>query len=178
MSLSGTRFITGEALKLDSNSAQHIQHLDFIDCQLTDNGLLKILIMSGIQLISLHVTGSYITGQGFHVLQDKFTNMEKLSLARCMQLTQRGLWEILIMCGTKLQHLDISWKYFINAQEQDKLQGKFSDLKTRNLGSSWIFNSQGPLKVLRMCETKLSALKTLNLEHCFDCYIVACKCGC
>ena len=108
VSLSMAGLITGENLKLHSNFAEHIQHLALLCCPLTNKGLLKILDTCGIQLISLDVSGSEITGEGFHVLQDKFTNMEKLSLAGC-DLTQQGLLVMLsMMCGEKLQHLDIS----------------------------------------------------------------------
>ena len=149
----GARLITGETLKLHSNSAQHIQALTLRDCALTDKGLLLILDTCGIQLISLDVTGSRITGEGFHVLQDKFTNMEKLSLKGCDGLTQQGLLDILRMCGRRLQDLDISGTN-ITSQGLGQLQGKLANLKTLDLnwcrgltdqGFAEIINISGPL---------------------------------
>ena len=187
VSLSDAHLITGETLKLHSNSAQHIQHLALIDCALTDKGLLKILNTCGIQLTSLDVSWSTITGEHFHVLQDKFTNMEKLNLASCKRLTWQGQVKVLRMCGTKLQDLDIS-ETNITGQGLEELQGKLADMKTLNLGHCSRLTDQGLLKVLRMCGSKLQDLniygtrisghgleelqgkfvdlKTLNLESC------------
>ena len=188
VSLSGAPLITAESLGLHSNSTQHIQHLALIECSLTDKGLFKILDTCGIQLISLDVSNSCnITGEGFHGSQDKFINMEKLSLRGCRRLTQQGLSEILRMCGSRLQDLDISNSTSITGQRLEELQGKFADLKTLNLQRCYRLADQGLLKVLRMCGTKLQYLdvswthghkgldelqgkfadiKTLNLANC------------
>ena len=125
MSLSGAPLITAENLGLTSNLAQHIQHLALIDCSLTDKALLKILDTCGIQLISFNVSGSEITGGGFHVLQEKFINMEKLSLQGCRRLTQQGLSEILMMCCSRFQDLDIS-NTTMTCQGLEELQGSQS----------------------------------------------------
>ena len=157
VSLSKALLITGETLKHVFNSAQHIQDLALIDCSLTDKGLLKILGICGIQLTSLDVTGSTVTGEGFHVLKDKFSNMEKLCLEKCVGLTQQGLLQILKMCGSRLQDLNIS-ETDITGQGLEELQEKFADLKALSLYCCKNVTDQGLLKVLRMCGTKLQDL--------------------
>ena len=141
----------------------------------------------GIQLTSLDVTGSKITGEGFDVLQDKFTNMEKLSLGSCMRLTNKGLLEFMSMCGCKLHDLNIS-DTSITSQGIDDLQGKLANIKTLNLRSCCRITDQGLLKILSRCgsmlqnldmsETKLTGqglddlqgklanIKTLKLRSC------------
>ena len=160
--LSDVHLITGEILELHSNSAKHIQHLALQRCSLTTSGLLKILDICGIQLTSLDLKSCRnITGEGFHVLQDKFANMEKLTLASCVRLSQQGLLEILMMCGSKLQDLDIS-RTKITGHRIEELQGKLADLKTLNLQCNLSLTDQGLLKVLRMCGTKLQDLNISN----------------
>ena len=157
VSLSRARLITGETLQLHSSSAQNIQHLALIFCSLTDKGLLKILQICGIQLTSLDVTGSEITGEGFDVLQDKFTNMETLSLCLCSSLTDQGLLKVLRMAGNNLQDLNIS-RTNITSQGLDVLQGQFTNLKTLNLCGCRSLTDQGLLKVLRMAGNNLQDL--------------------
>ena len=70
-----------------------------------------------------------------------------------------------MMCGTKLQHLNISWNFNLTGQGLDRLQGKFSDLKKLNLEYCWVFPDEELLKELRMCGTMFSALTTMNLEY-------------
>ena len=187
VSLYWARLITGETLVLDSDSAQQIQDLELIYCALTKKGLLKILSICGNQLTLLDLTGSRVTGEGFNVLQDKFTNMEKLCLKHCVGLTNQGLLEILMMCGSKLQDLNIS-RIDTTGQGLEKLQGKFVDLRIMNLERCYRLTDQGLVKLLRMCGTKLqdlnisetpitgqgleklqgkfAHLKTLNLKRC------------
>ena len=161
--LSKTPHITGETLKLRSNSVKHIKHLALKDGSLSNKGLLKILKMCGIQLISLDVTGSDITGKGFHVLQGKFKNIELLRLRDCFRLTQQGLLEILMMCGGKLQDLDISGTN-ITGQGLEELQGKFGDLDTLELRGCSSLTDQGLFKILRMCGNKLHYLNIYDTK--------------
>ena len=114
----------------------------------------------GIHLTSLDVSWSTITGEGFNVLQDKFTNMEKLCLQGCLRLTPQGLVEILDMCGGKLKDLNISWTN-VTGHCLDELQGKFADLKKLNLYNLSL-TDQGLLQVLRMCGTKLQEINISN----------------
>ena len=108
VSLYRANLITGESLKLHVNSAQHIQHLSLNFCSLTDKGLLRIMAMCGTQLTSLDVTGSKITGEGFHALQNKFTNMEKLSLEWCFKISDQGFSEIINISGPLLNTVQLS----------------------------------------------------------------------
>ena len=160
VSLCGARLITGETLELHSNSAQHIQHLALRNCSLTDEGLLKIMEICGIKLTSLDLSGSEITGEGLHVLQDKFKNMEKLSLAWCRGLTQQGLLEILNMCGSKLQNLNISATN-ITGKGLEELQGKLANLKTLNLEHCYSFTDQGFSEIINISGP---LLKTVQLS--------------
>ena len=156
VSLCNAHLITGETLKIGSNFAQYIQDLALMDCSLTDKGLLKILDSCGIQLTSLDVSESNITGEGFIVFQDKFTNMEKLNVMLCEQLTKQGLLEILMMCGSKLKNLNISATNITDLGLE--LQGKFAELKTLNLSNCSSLTDQGLLKMLSMCGIKLQHL--------------------
>ena len=129
----------------------------FIDQQ----GPIENTVICGIQQTSLDVTGSTVTGEGFHVLQDKFINMEKLSLAGCKHLTNHGLLGILKICGGKLQNLNIS-DTKITGQGLEEMQGKLAELKVLNLSWCPSLADQGLLKVLMMCGTKLQDLVISN----------------
>ena len=89
-----------------------------------------------------------ITGAGFQVLKEKFTNLEKLSLPYC-GLTQQGLLELLRMCGRKLQDLDVSWTN-ITGEGLEELQGKFVELKTQNLEFCYSISDQGLREIINI----------------------------
>ena len=161
VSLSWAPFITGETLELPSTSVQHIKILALRYCSLTDEGLWQIMEIVGSQLTALDVTGSTITGEGFHILKDKFTNLEKVSLLTCRCLTNQGLFEILDMCGTKLQALNISGTP-ITGQGLDEMQGKFADLEALNLSRCLRLTDQGLSEILRLCGRKLH---NLNISY-------------
>ena len=149
--------ITGQGLDEVQGKFGKMKELNLQNCtRVTNQGLLKLLRICGNKVQLLNISATQISGQGLDQPSEKFVNLKTLNLHYCSRLTDQGLLKILKICGSKLQNLDIS-RTNITGKGLDQLQGKFSDLNSRDLELAYCsrLTDQGRLEVLGICGSKL-----------------------
>ena len=78
------------------------------DCeQLTNKGLLQILQLCGSTLRSLDIEDTNITGENLSEYKGTLPCIENLNMSYCIHLTDKGLLQILQLCGSTLRSLNI-----------------------------------------------------------------------
>ena len=77
--------------------------------QLTDKGLLQIFQLCGSTLRSLDIAGANITGENLSEYKGTLPCLENLAIASCKQLIDKGLLQILHLCGSTLRSLNFGW---------------------------------------------------------------------
>jgi len=102
--------ITGEILIKYKGTLPCLENLNMSYCdQLTNKGLLQILQLCGSTLRSLDIGFTKITGEYLSEYKNTLPCLENLNMSRCYQLTNKGLLQILQLCGSKLRSLDIQY---------------------------------------------------------------------
>ena len=100
--------ITGENLSEYKGTLPCLENLNMSDCrQLTNKGLLQILQFCGSKLRSLDIWNTNITGKNLSEYKGTLPCLENLNMRYCKQLTDKGLLQILQLCGSTLRSLDI-----------------------------------------------------------------------
>ena len=154
--------ITGQGLEELHGKFADLKTLDLSWCgSLTDQGLLKVLMISGSKLQDLNITQTNITGQGLDELKGKLADLKTLSIQWCSSLTDQGLLKVLRICGTKLKDLDIS-STGITGQGLEELQGKFVDLRTLNLDFCYSLSDQGFSEIINISGPLLETVKLFD----------------
>ena len=90
--------------------------------ELEDEGVLEILGTVGNKLKELDISSTNISGIGFHQGLMFFPNLENLTLEHCSKLGDKGLPNILRICGCQLRALYLSGSGITGAGLQKKLK--------------------------------------------------------
>ena len=101
--------ITGENLSEYKGTLPRFQNLNMRYCkQLANKGLLQILQLCGSTLRSLDIAEANITGENLSEYKETLPCLENMTIFHNQQLTNKGLLQILQLCGSTLRSLDIS----------------------------------------------------------------------
>ena len=101
--------ITGQYLSEYKGTLPCLENLNMSFCnQLTDKGLLLILQLCGSTLRSLNIPETNVTKENLYEYKGTLPCLENLNMSSCYQLTDKGLLQILQLCGSTLRSLDIS----------------------------------------------------------------------
>ena len=101
-------YITGENISEYNETLPRLTKLNMSSCELTDKGLLQTLQLCGSTLKSLNISDTSITGENISVYNGTLPWLMDLNLESCKQLTDRGLLQILQLCGSTLKSLNVS----------------------------------------------------------------------
>ena len=149
--------ITGENLSEFKGNLPCLKNLNFGCCrQLTENGLLQFLKVCGSTLTSLDIEDTNITGENLSKYMSTLPCLENLNLLYCEQLTDKGLLQILQLCGITLRFLNIS-ETNITGENLSEYKGILPCLENLNIRSSRLTNSS-LLQILQLCGSSLSSL--------------------
>ena len=151
--------ITGENLSEYKGTLLCLESLDMISCQqLTDKGLLQILQLCGSTLRSLNIEFTNITGETLSDYKGTLPCLENLNMTSCKQLTDKGLLQILQLCGSRLRSLDIRNTNTTGEYLSD-YKGTLPCLENLNIKQ---LTDKGLLKILQLCG---STLRSLNISY-------------
>ena len=145
LNLQGTG-VSGESLGYQLKFPK-LEIMDLSWGSLTDRGLTELLRMAGNQLLLLDLAVSGISGEGLISQDFKFPNLSYLSLFGCRDITDRGLWELLMMSGPHLRTIVL---------EQTNITGeglnglKFPELESVYLGECDRLTNSGLSELLTM----------------------------
>ena len=149
--------ITGENLSEFKGNLPCLENLNFGCCrQLTENGLLQFLKVCGSTLTSLDIEDTNITGENLSDYMITLPYLENLNLLYCEQLTDKGLLQILQLCGITLRFLNIS-ETNITGENLSEYKGILPCLENLNIRSSRLTNSN-LLQILQLCGSSLRSL--------------------
>ena len=150
--------ISGEGLSVVKGKFTNLETLALGGCEnVTQQGFLEILQMSGTQLKALYLCYTNITGEGLSVLQGNFMNLRTLNLRCWAGFTEQGLIALVQMCGTNLKVLDL-FKTRITCEGLTALEGKLVNLETLNLGYCEYITDLGMMELLQICGPGLRSL--------------------
>ena len=107
LNLTGTN-ITGESLVGYSGTLACLENIDLSYCQITDEGLLQIFNVCGKTLRSLNLAGANITGENLVEFNGTLVCLENLNMKDCARLTNRGIQQLLKVCGKTLRSLNLA----------------------------------------------------------------------
>ena len=151
--------ITGEYLSEYKGTLPCLENLNMYSCeQLTDRGLLQILQLCGSTLRSLDIAGSNITGENLSEYKGTLPCLENLKMRCCTHLTDKGLLQILQLCGSTLRSLDIS-DTNITGENLSEYKGTLPFLDNLNMYDCYI-TDKVLLQILQLCG---STLRYLNI---------------
>ena len=105
----GHAYITGENLFECKENLPGLEKLCTTKCKLTHKGLLQILHLCGSSLRSLDISETNITGENLFEFKGTLPCLENLAIASCEQLIDKGLLQILHLCGSTLISLNLGW---------------------------------------------------------------------
>ena len=125
--------ITGEGLVQITEELKNLESLKMYLCEnLTDQGLSNVLRVSGSKLVSLNIgSNDSLTGDQFHMFEDKFASLKKLVCSRCNGLSDENLC-ILLRCLSKIESLDLGYSSFKGEKLTD-FQTEWSNLENVDL---------------------------------------------
>ena len=128
--------------------------------QLTDKGLLQIIQLCGSTLESLDVSRTAITGENLSEYKGTLPCLTNLNLGSYepSQLTDKGLLQILQLCGSKLQSLDISYTN-ITGENLTEYNETLPCLTNLNLRPCKQLTAKGLLQIIQLCGSKTLKLK-------------------
>ncbi|XP_023341504.1 uncharacterized protein LOC111711391 isoform X4 [Eurytemora carolleeae] len=157
LDISGTK-ITGENMSEYKGTLPCLENLTMMVCeQLTDKGLLQILQLCGSTLRSLDIYGTNITGENLSEYKGTLPCLENLNMSYCKQLTNKGLLQILQLCGSTLRSLDIS-NTNITGENLSEYKGTLPCLENLNMSECYHFTNKGVLQILQLCGSTLRSL--------------------
>ena len=125
-----------------------------------------MLKVSGNNLVSLQLEeNDSLTGDQFHMFEDKFASLKKLVCSRCNGLSDENLC-ILLRCLSKIESLDLGYSSFKGEKLTD-FQTEWSNLENVDLSLCENLTDEGLTNIFRISGNKLKSV-TLN-----DCNITA-----
>jgi len=150
--------VTGENLSKYQGTLPSLENLGMNCCdQLTNKGLLQILQLCGNTLRSLDIGSTHITGENLSEYKGTLPCLEKLNMSYCYELTNKGLLQILQLCGSTLRSLDISGA-FINGLNLSENKGTLPCLQNLNMSCCCNLTETGLLLILQLCGSTLRSL--------------------
>ncbi|XP_023341509.1 F-box/LRR-repeat protein 4-like [Eurytemora carolleeae] len=157
-----TSFITDGILIKYNRTLPCLEILDMRNCyELTDRGLLQILQLCGSTLISLDISVTNVTGENLSEYKGTLPCLENQNMISCYQLTDKGLLQILQLCGSTLRSLDISRTY-ITGENLSEHKGTLPCLANLDLNNCKQLTNKGLLQILQICG---STLRSLNISE-------------
>jgi len=150
--------ITGEILMKYKGTLLCLENLELIACgQLTDKGLLQILQLCGSTLRSMDMLGTNLIGENLSEYKETLPCLENLNMRNCGQLTNKGLLQILQLCGSTLRFLDISGTN-ITGENLSEYKGTLHCLENLIMGDCIQLTNKGLLQILQLCGSTLRSL--------------------
>ena len=154
----GQTNITGEMFALRQHNFSKMENLNMSGCSnLTDRGLLNLLRSFGQQLKYLDLSDTNITGAGLALYKKALSNLERLNLHGCTNLTVRCLKDAISVSIYNLTSLDLS-NTNITGEELDKFTLNIPNLMILNLRNCKELTDKGLFKVLNMIGHQLKSL--------------------
>ena len=142
-----------------------LQSLSVTD-NVTDTFLLQIVQLCGSTLKSLDIRYTNITGENLSEYNGTLPCLTDLNLGACTQLTDKGLLQILQLCGSTLKSLDISWTN-LTGDNMSEYNGTLPCLTDLNLKLCKHLTDKGLLQILQLCK---STLKRLGISRLYISY--------
>ena len=153
--------INGENLSEYKRTLPCLEKLCVSACyNITDKGLLQIFQLCGSTLIFLDINQANITGENLSEYKGTLPSLEILNLYYCRHLTDKGLLQILQLCGSTLKSLDISGTR-ITGKNLSEYKGTLLCLENLNMSSCEQITNNGLLQILQLCG---STLRSLNIS--------------
>ena len=106
---------------------------------------------------------SNITGEILIKYKGTLLCLENLNMSDCIQLTNKGLLQILQLCGSTLKSLVI-WNTNITGENLSKYKGTLPCLETLELISCEQLTDKVLLQLLQLCG---STLRSLDIGHAY-----------
>ena len=154
----GQTNITGEMFALRQHNFSKMENLNMSGCSnLTDRGLLNLLRSFGQQLKYLDLSDTNITWEGLALYKKALSNLERLNLHGCTNLTVRCLKDAISVSIYNLTSLDLS-NTNITGEELDKFTLNIPNLMILNLRNCKKLTDKGLFKVLNMIGHQLKSL--------------------
>ena len=149
--------ITGEILIKYNRTLPCLKNLNIRYCTLlTNKGLLQILQLCGSRLRSLDIQFTNITGENLSEYKGTLPCLENLNMSYCKQLTNKGLLQILQLCGSTLRSLDILGTN-ITGENLSEYKGTLPCLENLEIRLCRLIN-KGLLQILQLCGSTLRSL--------------------
>ena len=149
--------ITDEILIKYKGTLPSLENLKMTDCELTNKGLLQILQLCGSTLRSLDISRTNITGENLSEYKGTLPCLQNLKLSSSRQLTDKGLLQILQLCGSTLRSLDISVTN-ITGENLSEYKGTLPCLNTLDMSNCEQLTNKGLLQILQFCGSTLRSL--------------------
>ena len=143
-------------LKLPHVKAIHLKLTGKGNRQLNDDDICNLLELSGCLLKSADLSGTSISGEVFTGSSIKLSMLESLSIHDCCELTDKGLCELLRMCGHAMKSLDLS-STTTTGESLIGITEQFEEIEMNDFAWSPI-TDKGLCEFLRICGQKLISL--------------------
>ena len=158
----GVTNITGEYLPKYKGTLPYLENLNMTFCeQLTNKGLLQILQLCDSKLRSLNIRFTNITGENLSEYKGTLPCLNTLDMSSCEQLTNKGLLQILQLCGSTLRSLDISFTK-VTGKKLSEYNGTLPCLENLNMRNCKQLKNKGLLQILQLCGSTLRSLDILG----------------
>ena len=150
--------ITDEILIKYKGTLPCLENLNMNDCKhFTNKGLLQILQLCGSTLRSLDISRTNITGENLSDYKGTLPCLENLNMSDCNQLTNKGLLQILQLCGSTLRSLDIEGTN-ITGENLSEYKGTLPCLEILNMSCCKKLTNKGLLQILQLIGSTLRSL--------------------
>merc|ERR1740128_1067394 len=148
--------ITGEGL--DSVPVlKQLETLNLGECdQLTDTGLLQLLVKSSATLKELYLGNTRISGEGLESVP--VLKLEVLDLIHCRYLTNTGLLELLAKCTATLKHLELHGAILISGEGLESIP-VLKQLEILNLRCCDQLTNTSQMQLLAKCSATLKSIE-------------------
>ena len=113
-----------------------------VDSSQLDKRLLQILQLCGSTLRSLDIRFTNLIGENLSEYKGTLPCLENMNMSDCIQLTNKGLLQILQLCGSTLRSLDIQFTN-ITGENLSEYKGTLPCLENMNMNDcNQLINSQ------------------------------------
>ena len=152
---------TGDELTGLGLQFPHLEILNISFCSnLSEIGLGNLLQMSGRKLKDLKLLyNESVTGNSLGELALQFPELEILNIFNCLQLTNKGLGNLMQMSGKKLKDLKLYYNERVTGEGLGKWEQKFPQLERLQLENCGKLTDTGLVNLLKMSGSKLKHLE-------------------